>query len=340
MGRARLAPGDLDVAKAGCRYLRSRSIHLLLADFGLLAIIRLASFAHISSLLRTIGAFKPIGCKTQRIRSLNRPVAQGPWAVRFLSPSARQSVMDGVSVSRSRGLRVALIVASLAVGYGGACTPYIGTTYKSFIRQARENPDPNIRYIAYAKLGAPSIYEDQAQKDEAVKIMIAKLDEGREPVAIRAAITRSLGNLRDHRAHEAILRGISDTDNAVIRVEACRALGKVGTPEDATTLARIMAIDRLEDCRIAAIESIGSLKTREPRILQILIDGMDHDDPAIRYQCLESLRMIIGKDYGIDPADWKRELKALLPKLDPSGADPAGTDIAKKAAAQAAIGPN
>jgi hypothetical protein len=97
--------------------------------------------------------------------------------------------MDGVSVSRSPVLRVVLFMAGLGLASTGACTPYIGTTYKSFVRQARENPDPNIRYIAYAKLGSPSLYEDQAQKDEAVKIMIAKLDEGREPIAIRAAIT-------------------------------------------------------------------------------------------------------------------------------------------------------
>ena len=249
--------------------------------------------------------------------------------------------MDGVSVSRSPRLRVVLFVASLTLAQSGACTPYIGTTYKSFIRQARENPDPNIRYIAYAKLGAPSLYEDQAQKDEAVKIMIAKLDEGREPIAIRAAIIRSLGNLGDRRARDAILRGIADTDNAVIRVEACRALGKVGLPEDATTLARIMTIDQLEDCRIAAIESIGSLKSREPRILQILIDGMDHDDPAIRYQCLESLRTITGKDYGIDPADWRRELQDRFSRNLRRHAEPAGSSAAvRRLAAKAAIGPN
>jgi HEAT repeat protein len=257
--------------------------------------------------------------------------------------------MDGVSVSRSRQLRFVLFVAILTLAQSGACTPYIGTTYKSFVRQARENPDPNIRYIAYSKLGSPSIYEDQAQKVEAVNIMIAKLDEGREPIAIRAAITKSLGNLGDRRARQAILRGISDTDNAVIRVEACRALGKVGLPEDATTLARLMTIDRLEDCRIAAIESIGSLKSREPRILQILIDGMDNDDPAIRYQCLESLRAITEKDYGIDPADWRRELQGLLTGKD-AAALPKGSanekKVAakaaneKKVAAKAAIGPN
>src|SRR5271166_1181991 len=140
--------------------------------------------------------------------------------------------MDGVLVSRFQARPVILFAASLALAASGACTPYIGTTYWSFIRQVRENPDPNIRYIAYAKLGSPSIYESQAQKNEAVKVMLAKLEEGREPVAIRAAIIRSLGNLGDRRARTAILRGTSDTDNAIIRVEACRALGKVGLPED------------------------------------------------------------------------------------------------------------
>jgi HEAT repeat protein len=229
-------------------------------------------------------------------------------------------------------------LASLAAVQGAACTPYIGTTYKSFVRQARENPDPNIRYIAYAKLGSPSLYEDHAQKEEAVKIMIAKLQEGREPVAIRAAIVRSLGNLRDQRARDVVLHAVGDTDNAVIRVEACRALGKVGIPDDATTLARVMAIDKLEDCRIAAIESIGSLKSQEPRILQILIDGMEHDDPAVRYQCLQSLRTITEKDYGIDPADWKRELQPVL-GASPLSADPKGSPLARKVAAGAAAGP-
>ncbi len=243
--------------------------------------------------------------------------------------------MDGASVSRSPGFRVVLFLAGLTLAQCGACTPYIGTTYKSFVRQARENPDPNIRYIAYAKLGSPSIYDDQSQKDEAVKIMIAKLQEGREPVAIRAAIIRSLGNLHDRRAHDVILRGITDTDNAVIRVEACRALGKVGVPEDATTLARIMTIDKLEDCRIAAIESIGSLKSKEPRILQILLEGMDHDDPAIRYQCLQSLRMITEKDYGIDPVVWRRELQPLLAETKPA-ADPHALATTKRPAAKAA----
>jgi hypothetical protein len=69
---------------------------------------------------------------------------------------------------------------------------------------------------------------------------------------------------------------------------------------------------------------------------------MDHEDPAIRYQCLESLRTITEKDFGIDPAVWRRELEPLL-----AGKETQAKSIEKKAAAeekkdksQTILGPN
>jgi HEAT repeats len=245
---------------------------------------------------------------------------------------AGRTAMDGMVCSKRRrsGLLVCL-VTSAATAVAG-CSTYIGTTAKSFLHHARENPDPNIRYIAYAKLGSPRIYETEAQKAEAVDTLIAKFEEGREPVAVRAVIIRSLGNLRARRARGVIKKAIGDTENAVIRVEACRALGKVGLPEDAATLARVMSIDKLEDCRIAAIEGIGMLKVVEPRIYLMLLDGMDHADPAIRFECLESLRSLTGKDMGVEPAAWRRELEPMLKVNSP--ATPAPTATAATAARQ------
>lgn len=217
-----------------------------------------------------------------------------------------------------------LLLPFIGVAVAQGCAPFIGTTYQSFLRQVRENPDPNIRYIAYAKLGAPGLYDIPAQREEVVKVLIAKLEAAKEPVAARAVIVRSLGNLGDKRARNAILSAVNDKDNAVIRVEACRALGKVGLPEDATTLARIMTIDTLEDCRIAAVEAIGELKAEDPRIYQVLLDGMDNDDPAIRLECLRSLRKLTNKDYGVDPAAWKRELAPALAAMVKASSPPHG----------------
>ncbi len=51
------------------------------------------------------------------------------------------------------------------------------------------------------------------------------------------------------------------------------------------------------------------------RIYRILFDGMDHDDPAIRFECLRALRAITGKDFGVDPAAWRRALEPTLKDL-------------------------
>jgi HEAT repeat protein len=223
--------------------------------------------------------------------------------------------MDDASLTLAQWPRLIVLLSTVAAAAAAGCSTYIGTTSRSFLRQAKENPDPNIRFIAYAKLGVPSIYENAAQKDEAVRTLITKLKEGKEPVAVRATIVRSLGNLGDRRARGEIVKAINDVENALIRVEACRALGKVGLPEDATILARVMTVDKLEDCRIAAIEGLGTLKAKDARIWQILLDGMDHDDPAIRLECLRSLRAITGKDLGVDPVAWRRALEPTLKEM-------------------------
>ena len=86
-------------------------------------------------------------------------------------------------------------------------------TRASCVKRAR-TPTPTSGTSPMPSSARLSLYEDQAQKDEAVKIMIAKLEDGQEPIAIRAAIIRSLGNLGDRRARKVILRGVKDTDNA------------------------------------------------------------------------------------------------------------------------------
>ncbi len=214
------------------------------------------------------------------------PIVRIQRAAYSLARRTGQTVMDDTSLSKSLwcGL-VALASIPLLIAPVG-CSPFIGTTSKSFLREVKDNPDPNIRFLAYAKLGSPAVYESTAERDEAVRLLIIKLQEAKEPVAVRAVIVRSLGGIGDRRARPEIIKAVNDVENAVIRLEACRALGKVGLPEDATILARVMTVDKLEDCRIAAIEGLGILKANDPRILGVLLDGMENDDPAIRLECV------------------------------------------------------
>jgi len=212
-----------------------------------------------------------------------------------------------------RALAGSLLLAVLAVGLGG-CGPYLGTTAASFLRRVRTDPDPNLRYAAYMKLADPNCFDSDAQKDEAVKTLVGKLENGFEPVATRAVIINTLGDLRRPGARDAVRKAIVESEETVVRVQACRALGKVGKPEDATVLARVMATDTFEDCRIAAIEALGELKANDPRITRVLVLGMQHDDPATRLASLNALRAITGKDLGIEPEPW---VKLLTPDLAP-----------------------
>ena len=75
------------------------------------------------------------------------------------------------------------------------CSTYVGTTAKSFLNHVRTDPDPNARYLAYSKLGSTDAYDTEEQKSEAVDTLIEKFERGNEPVASRAMICRTLGEL-------------------------------------------------------------------------------------------------------------------------------------------------
>lgn len=209
--------------------------------------------------------------------------------------------MDGST--RTRFL-AAVGAASLAVAPLGCMGP-VGTTAASMLRKVKESDDPNVRYLAYAKLASPRAYDDDAQKAEVAQVLAEKLAAGKEPVASRVAICRTLGELGQPVARDVILKAINDRDEADVRTAACRALGRVGKTEDATVLAQIMVTDRDLDTRIAAIEGLAVMKTPDPRIDLMLVDGMEDTDPAIRLACVEALKKLSGEDLGIEPGPWK-----------------------------------
>ena len=218
-------------------------------------------------------------------------------------------------VDRPSMRRLALGLALMAPAGLGGCTgagpfKYRGTTSASFLRTIEESKDPNVRYQAYADLASPRCYDDEAQKVRAAQVLASKLKEGREPIASRAVICRTLGLLKKPDAREVILASTNDEDS-MVRGEACRALGRVGRSEDATILARVMTVDTSAECRVAAIESLGDLKSTDKRITQYLVLGMEHEEPAIRVASWDALKAITGQDLGVDVIRWKKYVDAL-----------------------------
>lgn len=231
-------------------------------------------------------------------------------------------------------------LAALAVGAAGVglpgCASFPGTTAASFLKRIEER-DPNVRYKAYANLASPRCYDDDRQKIKAVETLVAKLEEDKEPLATRAVICRTLGSLGRPEARDAVLKAVNDEDT-MIRAEACRALGKVGRPEDATILARVMTVDVQPDCRVAAVEALGHLKSTDGRIIAYLASAMEADDPAIRLASHNSLVSTVGKDFGIRAEDWKDYVRSVAPaSAEPERADAVAAAEAERKARDAAL---
>ena len=85
-------------------------------------------------------------------------------------------------------------------------------------------------------------------------------------------------------------------------------MGKVGKPEDATILARVMTVDTLEDCRIAAIDALGRPEGERPEDRRHArrrdAERRPGDPPGV----VARLRKITGKDYGLDALAWQKAL--------------------------------
>jgi len=206
---------------------------------------------------------------------------------------------------------LAALAIALAIESTG-CAGKVGTTARSMISHIRSDADPNARYEAYAKLGQKRTYDNDQQLVEAVVELAAKLADGKEPAISRAVICRSLGELKRPEARQALIKALEDEDGDV-RTEAARALGKVGTHEDAVLLARMMAIDTTQNGRVAAAEGLANLKPKDPRVLISLTENLDNDDPAIRLAAYRALKSITGANPGQDVEVWQEYLAKTIP---------------------------
>jgi hypothetical protein len=237
-------------------------------------------------------------------------------------------------------LRTRLAPALLMACAAGCASVFGPTTATSFMNLIERDPDPNVRYKAYQSLGQARVYDDQEQKARAAQLLVTKLDPRLEPLASRAVICRTLGELGDPVARDAMIRLCRDPD-PLIRSEAYCALGKVGKTEDSTLLMQAMTLDQDDHCKAAAIEALGSLKKVDPRTESYLVRSLDSDDPRIRFAALRSLRKISGKDLGSKQEPWRAYVLAKYgEKIEPPNTAIADAGSRDPAASPASLFPS
>lgn len=225
-------------------------------------------------------------------------------------PEARLNMTS--AAKRQQSIAKYLPWLGLMLIFTGGCAGSLGTTARSMLTNIRNNPDANVRYKAYANLGKPRTYDSESQMDESVAELSKRLTEGKEPPITRAVICRSLGELKRPAARDALLKAMDDEDDEV-RAEAARALGKVGQPDDAVLLSRMMAIDTTHNGRVAAAEGLANLKPKDPRIMISLSENLNNDDPAMRLAAYRALKQITGVDPGPNTNAWHDYLAKNFP---------------------------
>lgn len=240
-----------------------------------------------------------------------------------------------VGIGTLRGL-AALAAVAASAGCQGAGWSRSATV---LAHELRANPNPNERFRDYEKLVQSVRRASNESKAQAVRILVDGLEPGREPMATRAVICRGLGEIGGPDSRAALVKVVQETERpertkpglmaamedeslrlereAMVRAEACRALGKVGQPEDATLLTRIMVADTVNDCRIAAIDGLGDLRANDPRVFRVLIGGMESEDPAVRLASHQSLCKATGKDLGLESKPWNEWLDRQSPAATP-----------------------
>jgi HEAT repeat protein len=211
-----------------------------------------------------------------------------------------------------------ILVLALVLLFAPGCNSFQqGTTARSFLNHTRD-PDPNVRYQAYANLARVNAYDNQAQRTEAVELLTKRLQTKQESLAARAVICRTLGSLHEPGARPALIAAINDPE-PLIREEACRALGKVGIEEDAVLLNKIAGVDQYLDCRVAALDGLADLKPQDTRVLQSLVMAMEDESPAIRLGAVIALQKCSGKDFGVETGPWKKYVEERMSAESASG---------------------
>ncbi|TWU42433.1 HEAT repeat domain-containing protein [Novipirellula artificiosorum] len=98
-----------------------------------------------------------------------------------------------------------------------------------------------------------------------------------------------------------------DDDSMKVRMEACRALGRIDDAQSSQMLAATYGSETNQDVRHAAIESLSQHKN--PTSVNSLRLALDDRNPATRDLTMQSLRDVTGKDLGGDAEAWIAELE-------------------------------
>lgn len=118
---------------------------------------------------------------------------------------------------------------------------------------------------------------------------------------VRGAAMRALNYSRSREGTELFVAGLDDGE-ALVRVEAAKALANVPVEKAVPQLIAHLQKDESRDVRIACADALRNYKTID--VARALSAVMTDRDFGVSWQARESLRLMTGHDFRYDEGAW------------------------------------
>jgi len=201
----------------------------------------------------------------------------------------------------------------------GASRKIMGPSPKELVSQAFEDPDPDVRREAIAKLSSHSwgLKEPYLKGYAALlEVEMKRKAPFRYPMLICVAV-RALGRSGDAEYLPDLLRAMKDPSDEV-RWDAAVALGNVVSEAAVAPLRRAAVSDPSVDVRIACCRALRRYRRQD--VVNTLVRCMSDKEFGVQYQAHEMLVELTGRDFGPSAARWAgTDLSKLPPKTTKRG---------------------
>jgi len=137
-------------------------------------------------------------------------------------------------------------IAARALEYCGDKTAAIDALGKA----VTEDADESVRRAAAAALAK---MPDASAQDALAKSLFDSVD------AVRALSARALGNIKDPRSSEALIRAVNGDSSSMVRMQAALALKKIKDPKNLDALKKAFDTERDESVKVALAGAIRDL---------------------------------------------------------------------------------
>jgi HEAT repeat protein len=119
------------------------------------------------------------------------------------------------------------------------------------------------------------------------------------------------GDITLNKGFDLIKYAAMRDDDPFVRREACRVIAGWQKPESAIVLRHVVRNDRDKDVQLQAAQSLAAFDAPDTR--ETLGSLLDHRQPALRYQAMQSLKVCTKQDFGNDVHRWKQYLNGEIP---------------------------